>query len=250
MQPDPSLSLLFTAGMRPTAERIDTLITAAARDGLAAQVSHRPPDGAGWLEVLASGLTFDVRGLAPGLAAPALVTRSSLGFEDEGPAAADHEALALSPASHILAGAAQMPVVRTMMGLAANLALHLPVRAIAWAPAQTLMEPRYFSRAVMNWLAGGPFPAHGLVALQAGPGGSIVSHGLAFFIGQEMQMETRDDESPAEAQGHAARAIDGLIRHGAITAPVRLAQGACTLIAEPSRVGKLMLVWREAAHQL
>ncbi|KQM13860.1 hypothetical protein [Novosphingobium sp. Leaf2] len=250
MQPDPSLSLLFAPGTRPTADRMAALIEAAARDGLAARVSHCPPAEQGWLEVLASGLTFDVRGLAPAKSAPTPAIQDSFGFDDDRPTATDHEALTLLPASHILAGAAQMPVVRTMMGLAANLALHLPVRAVAWGPAQTVMEPRYFSRAVMNWLAGGPFPAHGLVALQPRADGTIVSRGLVFFTGQEMQMEAKTGESPAEAQSHAAFAIDGLIRHGAIDEPVRLAQGPSALIAEPSKVGKLVLVWREATHAL
>ncbi|MFD2136398.1 hypothetical protein ACFSLT_16960 [Novosphingobium resinovorum] len=102
-----------------------------------------------------------------------------------------------------------------MMGLAANLALELPVRAVGWAPAQTWMEPRYFCRSVLNWLGGGAFPALGLTALLQAEDGSLASRGLAHFTGQEVQLEGRRGEAAADTVKLAVRVIDQLVRRGA-----------------------------------
>lgn len=248
--PGAGLALLFRAGERPGADAIAQALESGQAAGPAARVSHRPQDGAGWLELLASGLTFDVRGLAP----VAAMTRAPLpegphrrfGFAAGSALPAAHESIDLVPASHILAGAGLQPVVRTLLGVAANLVLHLPVAAIHWQPADTLIEPRYFARLVLGWLGGGAFPALGLTALEPASDGSIATRGLAHFTGQEMQLEGRAGESPAETAKLAIRVIDHLVRQGRLAAPHRIGTGPGALLAEPSRVGRLVLVWREA----
>jgi len=240
------LSLLFQAGTRPGAQDVARLIESSHAAGLLARVSHMPEPEEGWLELLASGLTFDMRGLAPARPAPVTAPGYTFGFEDKDGTDGVFEAVELLPSGHIAAGGRLQPVLRTMMGLAADLALNLPVAGVAWGPAQTLMEPRYFSRMVLSWLSGGAFPALGLTALVCGADGSIVSQGLAHFTGQEMQIEGREGESPADTVKLAIRVVDHLVRQGRIADPLRIGTGPGALLLEPSQVGKLVLVWREA----
>lgn len=237
------LALLFRPGERPTQQDIVRLVDTMRGTGLLARVSFRPEQDAGWLELLASGLTFDLRGLAPADAGNGVEIGQAFGFE-EAQATPGFEAVDLVPSGHIVAGAGLGPVLRIMTGLAANLALHLPVAAVSWRPARTLMEPRYFSRLVLNWLGGGAFPALGLTALVRGEDGSVASRGLSHFIGQEIQLEGRPGEDPADAVKLAVRVVDHLVRYGRISEPLRIGTGADALLAEPSRLGGLVLIWR------
>jgi len=238
------LCLFFDHGTRPDADIVARLVAASADAGLPASVSHRPAPEAGWLELLASGLTFDLIGLDPGAPGRMTQVQQHFGFgEDDVPG--EGEAVELVPSGHIVSGAGLQPVLRTMMGLAANLALELPVRAVGWAPAQTWMEPRYFCRSVLNWLGGGAFPALGLTALLQAEDGSLASRGLAHFTGQEVQLEGRRGEAAADTVKLAVRVIDQLVRRGRIVEPLRIDAGGQALLLEPSQVGKLLLVWRE-----
>lgn len=242
------VSLLFPAGSRPSQDDVARLLEASGDTGFLARVSHRPPDDQGWLELLVSGLTFDLSGLAPGDAAAAPPCAYRYGFDDQGEVDApvgDLEAITLVPSGHIAAGATLEPVLRAMAGLAANLTLHLPVMSVSWQTARTTMEPRYFSRIVLNWLAGGAFPALGLTALIAAPDGSIASSGLSHFTGQEMQLEGRAGEPQANTVKLAIRLVDYFVRTGRLKAAQPIEAGDIRLMAEPSQVGKLVLVWRE-----
>lgn len=241
------LSLLFRPGARPTAQDIARLVDEARKTGLSARISHLAADGEGWLELLASGLTFDLRGLAPAAPAPVMTDQQSFGFGPDRDDCEACEAVEMVPSGHIVAGAALQPVLRTMMGLAANLVLQLPgVEGIAWHPAGTVMEPRYFSRLVLAWLGGGAFPALGLTSLHRAADGSVASRGLAHFIGQEVQLEGRAGEDVTETMKLAVRVVDHLVRHGRIAKPERIGSAEDGLLAEPSQVGGLVLVWREA----
>jgi len=238
------LCLLFDPGARPDADAVARLMEASAASGLPASISHRPAPEAGWLELLASGLTFDLVGLDPGAPGRMIEAQQRFGFADDA-VPSRGECIELVPSGHIISGAGLQPVLRTMMGLAANLVLDLPVRAVGWGPAQTWMEPRYFCRTVLNWLGGGAFPALGLTALLTAEDGSLVSRGLAHFTGQEMQLEGRPDETAADTGKLAVRVIDQLVRRGCIAEPMRIDAGGQALLVEPSQVGKLVLVWRE-----
>ncbi|MFD2579415.1 hypothetical protein ACFSTD_14295 [Novosphingobium colocasiae] len=114
------------------------------------------PPSEGWAEILVSGLAFDLSGLQPAPAAPARPFDHAYGFAADVPDGL-REAVLLVPSGHISAGAALAPVVRAMVGLAANLVLNLPVVAVQWHPARTVIEPRTFVRIIMNWLSGGAF---------------------------------------------------------------------------------------------
>jgi hypothetical protein len=238
------LSLLFAAGQRPSADEVERLLAAPDNSLLGARVSHRARDDDGWLELLASGLTFDLTGLAPAASSEILQPRHCFGV------AADLndgalEAVTLLPSTHIASGKAMMPVVKTMAGLVANLALHLTAKAVCWHPAATWMDPNYFARVVLNWQSGGAFPALGLTAIEQADDGSVMSSGLSYFIGQEIQLEAAPGETAADTVKLAMRVIDYMIIHGPLKAPRRL-EGASgqTLMAEPSQYGQVVWVWR------
>lgn len=234
--------LLFPAGARPTVDDIVRLLD-APESGMAVRISHRPPAEEGWLELLASGLTFDLRGLSPSAAVPHEPMPHAYGFPETRTEEA-LEALSLVPSGHIAAGASLGPVLRTMLQLAANLANRLEAGAVQWRPAGTVMEPRYFSGAVFNWLTGGAFPALGLTALTPASDGSVASTGLSHFIGQEMQLEGRAGEASNESVKLAIRLVDYLVRHGPLNENHEIPTDAGILLAEPSRVGKRVWIWR------
>lgn len=195
------------------------------------------------MELLASGLTFDLAGLAPAAAAPAptIAHRFGLAADDD---LSLCEVVSLKPGPHVAGGAGLSPVVRTLAGLGANLVLSLPVKAVCWGPAATAMEPAYFARMMLNWLSGGAFPALGLTALVAHPDGSIASNGLSHFTGQEIQVESRSGETQADTAKVAIRVIDYLVRHGRLNEAHELDVPDERLIAEPSQIGSLIRVWR------
>ncbi len=236
------VSLLFAAGGRPSIDQIDAILR-VGDDGLpGARISHAPPADEGWVEVLASGLTFELHGLSPAAPMPVTPASHSFGFDAQPPPGL--EAIALIAGSHIAGGSAMIPVVRTITGIAANLAVSLPIVAVCWEPADSWMEPRYFSRAVIGWLTGGPFPVLGLTAIVVDDD-FVTSAGLAFFAGQEIRVAIRPGESVADTVKLAIRVIDNVVRRGAIVRRTELdAASGTSLIAEPSADGALVTVWR------
>jgi hypothetical protein len=244
LQGKTGLSLLFAPGKRPSASDLDRLIHSAADSGIAARISHRPPDDHGWLELLASGLTFDLRGLAPGTAAPIPPVGPVYGL----PADVDRfefEAISLGPGSNVGAGGTMMPVVRILLGLAANLALQLPISAVCWNPARSWMEPRYFGRVAVTWLSGGAFPALGLTGVRRRSDGAFESTGLAYFTGQEVCVRGHEGEVGSDTIKLAARVVDHLVRHGPLQVPDTLpCPSGAALMLQPSSDGRFVEVSR------
>lgn len=238
--------MLFAAGARPTASDMERLLTAPVPSGQAARIGHRPPDDHGWLELLASGLTYDLRGLAPGSAAPIPPPAQLYGLSSD-MEKFEFEAVSLTPGAHIGSGGALLPVVRILLGLAAGLALELPIVAVCWNPAQSWMDPKYFGRIVLTWLSGGVFPALGLTCLRRRADGALESVGLAFFIGQEIHVPPHADEPGSDTMQIAARAIDHLVRCGPLDRPEGLAgTGDETVMLKPSPDGRHVVVARFA----
>ena len=238
------VSLLFAPGSRPTAAVMRQLFASNEMAGISGQISFCPDESEGWLEILASGLTFDLRGLAPTDPAEPCAPGHSYGFAED---AADEalEAIDLVPGGHIAAGGGLQPVIRALAGLAANLVLNLQVAAVIWHTAGTRMEPRYFARSVLDWLAGGAFPALGLTALLPSGDGSVASHGLAHFTGQEIQMAGAPGETHADTVKLALRVIDYLVRKGRLTQAQEISGPGITLLAEPSQYSHCVWIWRK-----
>lgn len=243
------LSLSFAAGRRPTAWDLERLLASPEMAGAGACISRRRDDDEGCLELLASGLTYDLSGLAPAERSSVPEWKHRFGFS-----AQDHppewEAVSLTPGEHIEGGKATISVVRSMVGLAANLALQTAAESVAWHPAKTCMDPRYFARIVVNWLTGGAFPALGLTALERLSDGTVASSGLAYFVGQEIQVEAGSEEARDDTIRLAAGIVDYMVRNGRMAEPRKLeGPGGEALVAEPSRYGNLVLIWRDVIKE-
>jgi hypothetical protein len=237
------VSLLFASGSRPDADAVARALSTLDESTPGAVISYRPDPDEGWLELLTSGLTFELHGLCP--AEPMTLTMPRYSFGFDGVALANLESTALVTGPHIFAGRAMVPIVRTITGLAASLALALPVSAICWEPAAIWMAPGYFTRLVVSWLAGGPFPALGLTAIDVDEEGIVRSRGLGFFRGQEIEVSPRIGEPRTDTIKLALRVIDNLIRKGRIERRTQLdSPSDRSIIAEPTADLKLVRVWR------
>jgi hypothetical protein len=138
-----------------------------------------------------------------------------------------------------------LPIIRVMCGLGARLSSLGGVKAICWQPAQSWMEPGYFTRVVTGWLGGGAFPALGLTALARTPEGALESRGLTFFTGQEVRVEALHGEPAAMTAKLAVRMIDMLVRQGRVREALDLmGPDGQPLRVEPSPGGEIVLVRR------
>ncbi|MBX7481404.1 hypothetical protein [Qipengyuania qiaonensis] len=220
----PGLLLMFEQGGRPGRKAV----LAALSDIPRAVVRHDPVPAAsshvsdsaslafpseGSLEILIDGLAFDLLGLLPG---PWIVPPAIEHFVERAPDdLIDCEAVGLFPSPHVAEGANTLPVVRTMLGLAAKLAAKFAsVRAICWTPARSAVSPPTFVEAVDVWLRGGQFPAPGLFALRRSADGSIRSNGLAFFVGSEFTIDADLCGADREATDVAASVAHELVGFG------------------------------------
>ena len=207
------MSLLFDDQARVDAPAIYKL---AARSG-AFSISYDPRENrdGNWLELLADGLTFDLKGLAPGNGEIHELHPHQFDLPEQfNPFR--YSALTMAPGPHLLSGAAMMPVVRSQMWLGALLCQLPGVAAVGWLPARTLSGPGHFRRSVTSWLEGGAFPGFGLTALLPSPDGGMQSEGLAFFTGQELRLEPELAADGAEGTRVALRLIHELIERGPI----------------------------------
>ncbi len=235
-----SLSLMFVNGERPDQSAVQRFFDVDCGHNSGVRISHVPDAGEGWLELLSSGLTFDLLGLEPANSAVLPPARQFFGFPQDAERF-DFEAIVLRPGPHIAAAGSMMPVVRVMTALAAQLVEAFPVQAVCWEPAQSWMEPKYFSRIVETWIFGGAFPALGLVRMERDDSGTVTSECLSFFVGQEVRVAAVPDENPAETVKRAVRLADHLVRNGPLTGPDRIdAGGGTILMAEPSRDGRFV----------
>ena len=177
--------------------------------------SHLPDPEAGWLELLAAGLTFDCRGLAPAPGEPMPAHDALLGLE----AKPQGEAISLAPGPHLAEAAGMIPVLKVLSGIGATLAGLPDVVAVAWNPARCWMPAGYFRKVVSGWLAGGPFPALGLTSLQRNPDGSIETVGMDLITGQELLFAPDRKLAPADAARIAVRLIHALIEVEPLAGP-------------------------------
>ena len=242
----PGFSLLCAPGKRPGAAEVERLLQAPARrETTPFRISHRPAEAEGWLELLASGLTFDLAGLSPAAPAPrpAVAHRFNL---PEAMTQQGLEAVSLMPGDHVAAAAGQIVVVRLMAGIAARLATLPGVEAVCWHPIASWMDAGYFTRIVSAWLAGGVFPALGLTTFQPAGEGELVTLGMACFTGQELRVAAPAGERRSETTKLAVRAVDLLVRHGPVRERMTLVGPVGEpLVVAPEPGGKVLRLWRE-----
>lgn len=208
------LSLAFAAGQRPDRE---TVLALADGENVGARftASHSSDPADGWVELLAAGLTFDCRGLAPAAPQPLPRHEALLGLE----AKPVGEAIAIAPGPHLADAAGMLPVVKVLAGIGATIAQLPGVQAVAWNPARCWMPPAYFRKVVSGWLGGGPFPALGLTSLQRDRDGSMQTVGLALLTGQELVFAPDRKLGPADIARIAVRLIHALIEVEPLAAP-------------------------------
>ncbi len=237
--------LLFPAGRRASADAVERLL-AEPQGGKTARISSARGRGDGWLELLSSGLTFDLVGLTPGPARVVPPARHWFGLSRDANRFA-FEAIVLLPGPHLAGAGAMVPVVRTMALLASELARGLGALAVCWQPAGSWMDVAYFARIIEGWGAGGAFPALGLTGIARTHDGGAETDGLAFFTGQELRVESRSGEAPAETVKLAVRMVDHMVREGRVESrSVLTGPSGEPLLAEPSGDGRRVRLWRDA----
>jgi len=243
-------SVLFAPGHRPDAAAIRVLSGTEVGFSISLDPTAQP-DAAGepgmqgnWLELVATGLTFDLGGLAPGPSAERPAMRHAYGL----PASVNDqpfEAIMLRPGPHLAGGRAMLPVVRCLAWLAARLAVLPGAQAVAWHPARCWSSPEAFRAGVLRWIEGGVFPAFNLAALANTADGALQSEGLALFTGQELRIEPDLAEDRAAAAKIALRLLHWLVEYGKVAEPEQLTgpEGEA-LRVEPSANGRFVRVWQ------
>ena len=212
-------------------------------DGVAV-ADDRPGGAAVWLELLTSGLSFDLSGLAPGAPAEAPPYKRSLGLDKGG----FHEldAVTLTPGPHLAGGFGLLPIFRSLAALGGSLALLNGVRAVCWHSSRCWSEPRLYREGVARWAEGGVFPALTLTSLTVTPDGGMHSEGLALFTGQELRLEPEMAGDPAEAAKLAVRLIDHLVERGRVDGRETIAgPDSSPLRLQPSANGQFVRVCRD-----
>lgn len=239
-----ALHLLYPAGSRPCSDSLRASLNETSR----LSISHEPDDaevrqGSKWVELLCDGLTFDLRGLAPGPPSAAVEIRHRFGLPGEFQTAA-LEWLTLMPGPHLQGGEATLPIVRGWMDVGHLLGSAIDgTAAYVWGPAGSAMSPDVFSRLVDAWLGGGAFPALGLTGFREEPDGSLRSDGLAFFTGQEFVIEGRLAADKVLATQLGARIVNEMVASGPIGKAEQFSglDGA-TIVIEPTEDAAVLRV--------
>ncbi|WP_160598238.1 hypothetical protein [Pontixanthobacter gangjinensis] len=175
-----------------------------------------------WLELLCDSLTFELRNLAVGsdehFAHSLQSDNAASGKVDDG-----FERVYLVPGPHLAGGEGSLPILRSMMALAASLPAFLPdIHSFYWPPARSEIEKAQFTLAIDRWLSGGTFPVPELVSLEHRPDNTLKTRGLAFITGQELELEASVSIGPDSAARLAGRLISQLVLQGAVECPDRM----------------------------
>ncbi|MEM8725081.1 MAG: hypothetical protein AAGE86_06130 [Pseudomonadota bacterium] len=261
------LHLLFAVGKRPTRAAVKEFV----ENQKAVSVAHDPSEDSPlqlvdvddenfrrqaetrrdpcdevWMELLREGLSFDLRGIAPGQPRefPEIEHRFDL---EKNPGTFRMEALLLEPGQHLSGAEASLPVVKGLLALARDLVHHFDdLIAIVWPPSRSAIGRQYFESISTAWLEGGAFPALGLTAFREAIDGALQSIGLEFWIGQELRIEPPLSTDKVAATRLAVRIINQLIIVGGLEESERIvAPDGTRLVMRPSRNKKFVRVWRE-----
>lgn len=131
--------------------------------------------------------------------------------------------MGLAPGPHLAGAAHVMPVLRTMLRLAATLAEQWKgATELLWSPAGTLVRADLFIAAIDAWLGGGAFPAPILVGSLLRADGQVTSDGLTFFTGQELALSPALSADPTAARRLINRLVDRLLELPSLAEPTRL----------------------------
>ena len=263
------LYLLFPSGRRPDRAAIEGFVakfrgTSISLDpqsgetavGLVSPTNnHGEPEQASgldpseethWVELLRSGLTFDLQGLAPGK--PVAFPEFEHSFDLEAkPSPFRFEALKLAPGQHLAGAEASLPVITALTAIARDMALFFDDFAgVVWSPSKSAIGGRFYESIASAWLEGGAFPALGYTAFRETFDGALQSVGLEFFVGQELRIEPPLSSDKVAATRLGVRLINQLVAVGGLEDSERIiAPDGSRLVLRPSRNGKFIRVWRE-----
>lgn len=237
-----AISLAFAAGERPLAGAIRAVAEQSRAFAVVSEPELEGKGHDGWLELVASGLTFDLTGLAPAASDPLPGARHFFGLgADFDPAAL--EALTIVPGPHLSGGKTMLPVLRCLAWLGASLSRLPGVAAVSWHGANAYCAPEFYHSGVMRWITGGVFPGLGLAALLPAADGGLQSEGLALFTGQEIVLAPELAQERAEGAKIALRLINWLVDHGKLEEPGLLkGPGGETLRLEPIATQRIIKV--------
>lgn len=197
-----------------------------------------------WVELLHSGLAFDLEGLVPGDAfgLPDVAHH----FDFRAPViAAEYEVVRLVPGNHLAGGEGSLPVLRGILALARDLVQHFEqIQGIFWPPASSIIGRRFFESTTSAWLDGGAFPALGLTAFREMVDGGLQSVGLSFLIGQELRIEPGLAGDKVAATRLGVRLVNLLVLTGRVERSEQITgpEGQ-RLQLDPSPNGKFVRVW-------
>jgi hypothetical protein len=231
----PIAALLFDEARLPSLADL----LAGPESGLHYFVSHAPDAVHGWAEILSNGLTFDLRGLRGGPATAGVRIESWVGLDDA--ETRGKRWLTLAPGPHLAGAGRLLPVIRVAATLLMELAKIGPATGIAWLPANLVVNPEVFARAVGPWLEGGAFPSPAFVAMRRESDGSLASNGLNYLMGQEFLLRPGADGDVSVLPRVAVRLIDWLVAHGPVIEPSRaVLAGTGAVFLEAEEGGRIL----------
>ncbi|MGX7895393.1 hypothetical protein [Tsuneonella sp. HG222] len=240
-----AVSLLFREGTRPNVAAVRSLADAGREFSVSFEPdgdADAPGAGQGWIELLASGLTFDLAGLQPASSCPVPPRLQSLGIE--GRADTPLEVITLRLGPHLSGGKEMLPVLQALARLGAALSELDGAVGVCWHPASSWSAPKIYCGGVADWVAGGVFPGLILTSLVGSPDGGLQTVGMSTFTGQELRIEPDVAADRTQAAKLAVRLIDYLVIQGRITKADRiLGPDSKPLRLEPSANGLFVRIW-------
>lgn len=240
------LLILFARGDRPTASQVrEACVAAHFADSAGPDLSDRservdiaPPGG---IALQRAGLTFDLVGLAPGPAVPV----PEMGENDAIratilPSRTDAVSLRLGP--HIAAGRRSVAILREWFALAAGLAESFGGTGLCWVPGAVAISLANLKHNLAAWDARCEVPVNLLASFRRTLDGAVQSHGLGYFTGQELRIESPLVGGSEEAL--ARLLFTHLFYAGAQQGSAQLAApDGHPLRLEPSGNGRFVRVW-------
>lgn len=152
--------------------------------------------------------------------------------------------LAINLGDHVDTGRRSPSIVKHLFSLSLALGEKLDCKAVIWNPAQIISGFPYFSEAVEQYQAGGPFPVLALVDFLIAKDDSISTAGLSWFSGQELALYA-SHLAPLELVRRAVRIAHDVACNGAIESKLEIEglDAGELLMLSPSANGQKLLVF-------
>ncbi len=242
------LHFLFSAGATPSAGEFVKLTaegTTFQSNVIAPDTHSSVEDRSPIVELVRSGLTFDLSGFAPSSSSAGCQPKHFIGVDRE-IIREGCEGLLLNLGPHLQGVHSNLLVVREMLTLSAEIAGVIPkCVAMQWLPSATAISTERFVHNVTRWTDHGEFPVDPLIALQLKSIGGTHSEGLTLFTGQELRIEPEATLDPNSVIQIGKRLLGYLALRGPISKAEEVAgPDGSPIRLEPSNNGKFVRAWR------